>query len=75
MDQSMFNKFSKDDLNGIKKRAIEHVERTINQTKLKEEAHQQLIQNLGDLYFLAKTYGWTIEDKTDYAEELKKIYD
>jgi len=75
MDQSTFNKFSKDDLNGIKKRAVEHVEKTIDKTSLKKEAHQQLIQNLGDLYFLAKTYGWTIEDKTTYAGELKKIYD
>ena len=74
MDQSVFNKFDKDDINGFKKRAIEHVEKTIDQTKLKQEAHQQLIQNLGDLYFLAKTYGWTIEDKTDYANELNKIY-
>ncbi|WP_291067713.1 MULTISPECIES: DUF4230 domain-containing protein [unclassified Empedobacter] len=75
MDQSVFNKFSKDDLNGIKKRAVEHVEKTVNQTKLKQEAHQQLIQNLGDLYFLAKTYGWKIEDKTNYANELNKLYD
>ncbi|MGV0919532.1 DUF4230 domain-containing protein [Empedobacter falsenii] len=75
MDQSVFNKFSKDDLNGIKKRAVEHVEKTVDQTKLKQEAHQQLIQNLGDLYFLAKTYGWKIEDKTSYANELNKLYD
>lgn len=75
MDQSVFNKFSKDDLNGIKKRAVEHVEKTVDKSKLKKEAHQQLIQNLGDLYFLAKTYGWTIEDKTSYANELNKLYD
>ncbi|WP_291069564.1 MULTISPECIES: DUF4230 domain-containing protein [unclassified Empedobacter] len=74
MDQSVFNKFTKDDLNGIKKRAVEHVEKTVDQTKLKQEAHQQLIQNLGDLYFLAKTYGWKIEDKTSYANELNKLY-
>lgn len=75
MDQSVFNKFSKDDLNGIKKRAVEHVEKIVDQTKLKQEAHQQLIQNLGDLYFLARTYGWKIEDKTSYANELNKLYD
>lgn len=74
MDQSVFNRFSKDDLNGIKKRAVAHVEKTIDKTQLKQEAHKQLIQNLGDLYFLAKTYGWQIEDKTEYAPELKKIY-
>lgn len=74
MDQSVFNRFSKDDLNGIKKRAVAYVEKTIDKTQLKQEAHKQLIQNLGDLYFLAKTYGWQIEDKTEYAPELKKIY-
>ncbi len=71
MDQSRFNTFQKDELNEIKKRAVEHIEKTIDRKKLEEEAHKQLIENLGDLYQLAKAYDWEIVDKTPYAKELK----
>ena len=71
MDQSRFNAFEKDELNEIKKRAVEHIEKTIDRKKLEEEAHKQLIENLGDLYRLAKVYDWKIVDKTPYAKELE----
>lgn len=74
VDQSMFNKFEKDELNGIKKRGIAEVEKKIDKEKLKKEAHQQLIQNLSDLYQIASIYGWKVEDQTQYATELKKIF-
>ena len=73
MDQSVFNKFEKDDLNGIKQRGVAEVEKKIDREKLKKEAHQQLILNLKDLYQLAKIYGWEVEDQTKYATELKEI--
>lgn len=71
MDQSRFNVFEKDELNEIKARAIEHLEKSIDRKKLEEEAHQQLIENLGDLYRLAQVYDWKIIDKTPYAKELQ----
>lgn len=74
MDQSVFNKFEKDDLNEIKKRGIAKMEEKIDRNKLKSEAHQQLIQNLSDIYQIAKIYGWEIEDKTIYATELKELF-
>ena len=70
LEQSKFNQFEKDELNSIKERAIEHIEKTIERKKLEKEAHEQLIENLGNLYLLAKTYGWEIIDKTAYAKEL-----
>lgn len=73
MDQSVFNKFEKNDLNEIKKKSIAQVEKKIDREKLKSEAHQQLIQNLSDIYKIASIYGWQIEDKTIYATELKNL--
>lgn len=71
LDQSRFNTFEKDELNEIKKRAIEHIEKSIDQKKLEDQAHQQLIENLGELYQLAKIYDWKIIDKTALAKELE----
>jgi hypothetical protein len=71
MEQSKFNQFGKDELNSIKQRAIEHIEKTIEREKLEKEAHGQLIENLGNLYLLAKIYHWKIIDKTVYAKELE----
>lgn len=73
MDQSMFNKFEKNELNEIKKRGIQKVESKIDRNQLKKEAHQQLIQNLSDIYQIASIYGWEIEDQTIYATELKQL--
>lgn len=75
MDQSVFNKFEKNDLNEIKARGIAQVEKKIDREKIKNEAHQQLIQNLSDIYQIAKIYGWEIEDRTIYAKDLNKIFD
>lgn len=73
MDQSIFNKFEKNELNEIKKRGIAQIEKKIDRDKIKKDAHQQLIQNLSDIYQIAKIYGWEIEDRTVYANELKKL--
>lgn len=74
MEQSTFNTFNKDELNKIKDRAIAHIEKSIDKEKLKNEAHVQLIENLGELYLLAKAYGWKIVDQTPYAKELEIKY-
>lgn len=72
MNQSRLNQFSKDDLNAIKNRAVEEVEKSMNQTDLKQQAHDQLILNLEDIYLLAKIYNWEIVDSTPYAQELEE---
>lgn len=71
LEQSSLNSFSKDELNQIQSNAIQHIEKSIDQEKLKKEAHAQLIDNLGNLYLLGKAYGWEIVDKTPYAKELE----
>ncbi|MGI9525954.1 MAG: DUF4230 domain-containing protein [Weeksellaceae bacterium] len=71
MKQSSLNQFSKDDLNQIKKRAVKEVMKTINTSDLREEAREQLIMNLEEIYLLAKIYGWKVEDDTPYASDLE----
>lgn len=70
LEQSRFNSFEKDELNAIKDRAIKHIEKTIDKPKLEREAHAQLIENLGEIYRVAKVYNWKIEDNTPFAKEL-----
>lgn len=72
MNQSMLNQFSKDEINDIKKKAIVEVQKRMDQSDLKEEAHEQLIENLEDIYLLAKIYGWKVVDDTPYAQELER---
>lgn len=71
LEQSRFNSFEKDELNELQDRAIAHIKKTIDKSKLEKEAHQQLIQNLGEIYQIAKLYNWKIEDKTPFAKELE----
>lgn len=70
LEQSRFNTFEKDELNAIQERAVQHIEKTIDKPKLEREAHTQLIENLGEIYRVAKVYNWKIEDNTPYAKEL-----
>ena len=64
MDDYAVNRFSKADLNNIMESAKKNMTKSINQTKLKEEGRQQLISNLQDIFVLAKSLNYTIEDET-----------
>lgn len=74
MDQSRFNTFKEDELNEIKDRAVKKIEDSIDKKQLENDAHDQLIQNLGEIYLLAKAYNWKIIDKTPYSKELSNKF-
>lgn len=74
MDQSVFNRFEKDELNEVKAKAIEHIEEKIDRKELEAEAREQLIENLGTLYLLAHAYGWKIKDSSSLASELQSKF-
>lgn len=74
VEQSRFNTFKKDELNQVKQNAIKEIEKKIDRNKLEQEAKEQLLQNLLDLYLLAKSYDWGIEDRTEFAEELEEMF-
>ena len=74
LEQSTFNTFQKDELNAIQKRAVQHIEKTIDRPKLQKQAHVQLIENLGQIYQIAHLYSWKVEDHTPFADELELKY-
>lgn len=74
MEQSRFNTFQKDELNQIKERAVAQIEKSIDKNKLESEAREQLLENLGEIYLLAKAYNWKIVDNTPYADDLNKKF-
>lgn len=74
VEQSSFNTFKKDELNQVKQNAIKEIEKKIDRNKLEQEAKEQLLQNLLDLYLLARSYDWGIEDRTEFAEELEEMF-
>ncbi len=65
--QSTFNKFSSDDMNNIKAKALKEVEESIELSNLKEQAEERLNKELNDIFILSKTFGWKIKNKTNYS--------
>ena len=72
LDQGIFNQFTEQDINAIKSRAVKNVEKTMDITDLRQQAHEQLLQNLEEIYLLAHIYGWKIQDDTPYATSLEQ---
>lgn len=70
MEQSVINTFDEVELNSLRRRAIDHLERKIDQEELKKEAHVQLLVNLDQLYALAKLYKWEVIDNSSALEQL-----
>jgi len=63
--QSIFNSFTKDELNAVQKSSIEKLKKTLQVSKSKAIAKERLLEELRQLWSVAEILGWTIEDKTD----------
>ncbi|MDO5509702.1 MAG: DUF4230 domain-containing protein [Weeksellaceae bacterium] len=72
MDQSVLNRFTSEELNDVKRSAIAEIQKQIDESALRQEAREQLMDNLEDIYLLAKIYGWKVVDDTNYAESLRR---
>ncbi|HHB52743.1 MAG TPA: DUF4230 domain-containing protein [Saprospiraceae bacterium] len=64
LQQSMWNTFSKDDLKTIQESSIDKLVNQVAVAKVKEQAHQQLLQTLQNLFQVTQLVGWTVEDQT-----------
>lgn len=64
MDDYAVNRFKKEDLNHIMASAKQNMEKSIDQNQLKVKGKEQLISNLNDIFVLAKTLNYSIEDQT-----------
>ncbi len=69
--QSMWNTFTKDELNEIQQNSIDKLITTVKVSEVKERARKRLLKELQNLLNIAKLVDWTIEDQTQ--EQLLKI--
>ncbi len=64
MDDSFFNRFSDKDFQKITKSAKDNAYKSVNQNRLRSEGRKQLLNNLDQIFVLAKSLNYTIEDQT-----------
>ena len=71
MDDSFFNRFSDKDFQKITKSAKDNAYKTVNQNRLRDEGRKQLLENLDQIFVLAKALNYTIEDQTGTFDTTK----
>ena len=64
MDDSFLDRFDQKDLQKITKSAKDNAYKTVNQNRLRAEGRKQLLENLDNIFVLAKSLNYTIEDQT-----------
>jgi hypothetical protein len=65
LQQSMFNSFSKEELNVLQKSSIDKLQKNLQVSRSKDIAKKRLMEELTQLWSIAKIIGWSIEDQTD----------
>ena len=71
MDDSFIDRFNEKDLQKITKSAKENAYKTVNQNRLRDEGRKQLLENLDNIFVLAKALNYTIEDQTGLIDTSK----
>lgn len=71
MDDSFFNRFSDKDFQKITKSAKDNAYKTVNQNRLRDEGRKQLLENLDQIFVLAKALNYKIEDQTGQIDVSK----
>ncbi|MBP1164010.1 MULTISPECIES: DUF4230 domain-containing protein [unclassified Chryseobacterium] len=64
LDDSFINRISEKDIKNVTQKAKETAEKSIDQNQLRSEGRKQLIENLNNIFVLAKALNYEIEDKT-----------
>lgn len=65
LDDSFFDRFTQEDFKRITTNAKKNAEKTVDQTKLRNEGRKQLLENLNDIFVLAKALNYEIVDETN----------
>lgn len=68
MNDYALNRFDQASLQSIMSSAKENMVKSIDKKKMEEEGRKQLMQNLNDLFVLAKALHYKIEDKTNQLQ-------
>lgn len=71
MDDSFFNRFNENDIKKITKTAKDNAYKTVDQNRLRNEGRKQLMENLNNIFVLAKALNYKIEDKTGTVDASK----
>ncbi len=71
MDDSFFNRFSDKDFQKVTKSAKDNAYKTVNQNRLRAEGRKQLLENLDQIFVLAKALNYNIEDQTGTFDKSK----
>jgi len=64
MDDSFINRISEKDIKNVTQKAKTAAINSIDQNKLRDEGHKQLLENLNNIFVLAKALNYKIEDQT-----------
>lgn len=64
LDDSFFNRISEKDIKNVTQKAKETAMKSVDQNKLRTEGHKQLMENLNNIFVLAKALNYNIEDQT-----------
>lgn len=60
----LFNRISEKDIKNVTAKAKETAIKSVDQNQLRTEGRKQLMENLDNIFVLAKALNYTIEDKT-----------
>lgn len=71
LDDSFFNRFDEKDFQKITKSAKENAYKSVNQTRLRDDGRKQLLENLENIFVLAKALNYKIEDQTGQIDVSK----
>ena len=64
LDDSFINRISEKDIKNVTQKAKETAIKSVNQNQLRTEGRKQLMENLDNIFVLAKALNYTIEDQT-----------
>lgn len=64
VDDSFFNRISEKDIKNVTQKAKDTAIRSIDQNRLRTEGREQLMENLNNIFVLAKALNYSIEDQT-----------
>ena len=71
MDDSFIDRFTEKDLQKVTKSAKDNAYKTVNQNRLRSEGRKQLLENLDNIFVLAKALNYKIEDQTGQIDTSK----
>ena len=71
LDDSFFNRFDQKDFQKITKSAKDNAYKTVDQNRLRNMGREQLMENLDNIFVLAKALNYKIEDQTGTLDKSK----